>query len=230
MKQFITEGIVLSRTDFGEADRIITVITPDYGKLRLIAKGVRKIKSKLAGGIELFSVSNISFIKGRGEIDTLISTRLIQHYKHITSDLQRVQLGYELIKLLNSVTEDNVGIEYFDLLKTMIQTLDKLNVDIDLIRTWYYAQLLKLSGHSPNLLSDASGHKLQTGQSFSFNLNNGTLIPQNNGNLTTQHVKLLRLIFSHNRPWVLQQVNDMPQLLTKCTPIVQAMLNTFVRV
>lgn len=58
----VTSGIVLNRINFGEADRILTVITPDQGKLSLIAKGVRKEKSKLAGGIELFSVSNISFI------------------------------------------------------------------------------------------------------------------------------------------------------------------------
>ena len=51
MKQFISTGIVLARTDFGEADRILTMLSPDFGKLHLIAKGVRKERSKLAGGI-----------------------------------------------------------------------------------------------------------------------------------------------------------------------------------
>ena len=57
MKQLVTEVIILARTDYGEADRILTVLSPEYGKLRLLAKGVRRVKSKLAGGIELFSVS-----------------------------------------------------------------------------------------------------------------------------------------------------------------------------
>lgn len=48
--QQVTDAIILTRTDYGEADRIITLLTPGHGKLRLIAKGVRRIRSKLAGG------------------------------------------------------------------------------------------------------------------------------------------------------------------------------------
>ncbi len=230
MKQLVTTGIVLTRTEFGEADRILIMLTPDYGKLHLMAKGVRRERSKLAGGIELFSVSQITFIRGRGNIDTLISSRLIRHYGNIVSDIQRVQLGYELIKLLNRVIEDNVGIEYFNLLKTTVRTLDKLTVDINLIRTWFYAQILKLGGHSPNLLTDPTGQILNANQTFSFNLEKAALVPQNNGKLSAEYVKFLRLIFYINQPWVLQRVNNLPQLLNECTPIVQAMLNTFVRV
>jgi DNA repair protein RecO (recombination protein O) len=72
MKRFKTNGIILARTNYGEADRIITFLTPDHGKVKVIAKAVRKSKSKLAGGIELFSISQISFIIGRGEINTLV--------------------------------------------------------------------------------------------------------------------------------------------------------------
>ena len=61
-----TSAIILKRVDYGEADRILTLLTPDHGKLSLMAKGVRKIKSKLAGGIELFSISTITFAEGRG--------------------------------------------------------------------------------------------------------------------------------------------------------------------
>ncbi|MDB5181251.1 MAG: repair protein RecO, partial [Candidatus Saccharibacteria bacterium] len=113
MKQITTTAIILSRTDFGEADRILTLLTPDHGKLRLIAKGVRRIKSKLAGGIELFSVSDIVYIKGRGDIGTLISTRLIRHYGKIVSDVTRTMLGYDLIKMLNKATEDEPEDDYF---------------------------------------------------------------------------------------------------------------------
>src|SRR4051812_43718179 len=101
MKQILTSGIVLKRTNYGEADRIITFLTPDHGKIRLIAKGVRRVKSKLAGGIELFSVSHLTYIEGKREIGTLISTRLEKHYGDIVKDIDRVQLGYELIKLLD---------------------------------------------------------------------------------------------------------------------------------
>ena len=230
MNQLISKGIVLTRTNFGEADRILTMLSPDFGKLRLIAKGVRRERSKLAGGIELFSVSNITFIKGRGEIDTLISTRLIQHYGNIVTDIQRVQLGYELIKLLNKATEDNVNEEYFELLKSTFRDLDRLTINENLIRIWFYAQLLRLDGHSPNLRTDPIGQKLEMGQNFSFNLEKVAYEQQNNGEFKTDHIKFLRLIFSDNQPLVLQKVSNFDQLLTACAPIVESMLNTFVRV
>jgi DNA repair protein RecO (recombination protein O) len=230
MKQQLTTGIVLARTNYGESDRILTVLTSSYGKLHLIAKGVRKERSKLAGGIELFSISNFSFIKGRGDIDTLTSSRLIQHYSHIVGDIERVQLGYELIKLINKGTEDNIGNDYFELLKTALQALDTLTIDENLIRAWFYAQLLRLDGHSPNLRTDQNGQKLKVDQNFNFRLDDAVLIPEDSGQLTTDHVKFLRLIFSDNQPKTLQQVKDSRQLLSSCFPVVQAMLNTFVRV
>jgi len=86
VNQIVTTAIVLSRLNYGEADRIITVITPDNGKLRLMAKGVRRVKSKLAGGIELFIVSSLTFIKGKGDIGTLVSSRLQTHFSSIVTD------------------------------------------------------------------------------------------------------------------------------------------------
>src|SRR5688572_3433628 len=137
MNQLVTEGIILSRTDYGEADRIITLLTPEHGKLRLMAKGVRRVKSKLAGGIELFSVSTITFVKGRGDIGTLVSTRLVKHYGRIVEDLDRTMLGYELIKQLNKVTEDHPEPAYFELLQQTFEALNDPGVPLGLIRFWF---------------------------------------------------------------------------------------------
>src|SRR5689334_13497784 len=101
MRKLNTQGIVIARTNYGEAARIITFLTPDHGKLKVMAKGVRKSKSKLAGGIELFSVSHIGILKGKGEVDTLVSSRLIKHYGNIVKELDRTNLGYQLIKELD---------------------------------------------------------------------------------------------------------------------------------
>ncbi|NBW29251.1 DNA repair protein RecO [bacterium] len=100
MNKVISESIVLSRINYGDNDRIVTVITRDQGKIRLIAKGSRKLKSKLAAGIELFSVSEISFIKGKGDIDTLVSSRGIEYFINIQKDLDKIKLvGTDLAKL-----------------------------------------------------------------------------------------------------------------------------------
>ncbi|MGH7141905.1 MAG: DNA repair protein RecO [Candidatus Saccharimonadales bacterium] len=230
MKQLITTGIILARVNFGEADRVLTVLTPDYGKLHLMAKGVRRIQSKLAGGIELFSISNITFIYGRGSIGTLISSRLIQHYGHIVNDIKRVQLGYDLIGLLNKITEDNISAEYFDLLKETFLALDDLTIIEDLVRTWFYAQLLRIGGHNPNLHTNRIGQKLETTKTYGFNFENMTFVPQEGKQFTVNHIKFLRLVFGRDKLSRLQTVNDLPKLLTVCSPIIQTMLNNIVQV
>ena len=185
MKQIKTTGIILSRTDYGEADRILTVLTPDHGKLRLKARGVRKVKSKLAGGIELFSTSHITFIEGKGDsgLGTLISTRLIKHYGHIIDDIDRVQLGYELIKLLNRATEDHPEEEYYQLLDRAFAALDDPTINTDLIRAWFQAQLLRQAGHAPNLKTDTNDRPLNAETVYNFDLEAMTLTPHGQGKI-----------------------------------------------
>jgi DNA repair protein RecO (recombination protein O) len=223
MNQIVTTGIILSRTDYGEADRIITLLTPDAGKLRLMAKGVRRIKSKLAGGIELFSVSNITYIKGRGDIGTLISTRLITHYGHIIEDIDRVQLGYELIKVLNKITEDEPEAEYFTVLEQAFAALDESAVNRKLIEAWFYAQLLRQGGFEPNLSTEAGGKKLDATQTYNFSYDDSAFFAFKNGAFTAAHIKFLRLLFSPNQPKTLQQVQGIGDLLPACFALTRSM-------
>jgi DNA repair protein RecO (recombination protein O) len=229
VKQLQTTGIVLGRTNYGEADRIITLLTPDHGKLRVMARGVRKAKSKLAGGIELFSVSDITFIEGRGEIGTLISTRLKHHYGRIVKSLGRVQLGYDLIKILNKATEDQPEAEYFDLLEQSFAALDDAAISLPLIRTWFEAQLLKLAGHSPNLQTDVNGLKLDAAQTYNFDYDAMSFTPNPKGVFRADHIKFLRLLFSGNPPKTLNQIKNLDELLSITAPLVQTMLPLHIR-
>lgn len=224
MKRLQTKGIILSRTDFGEADRIITVLTPDEGKLRLMAKGVRKPKSKLAGGIELFSVSDLTFIRGKGEIGTLISSRLDTHYGRIVQDMGRVQLGYELIKLLNKATEDEPEKEYFDILEHSLAALNEQKISEALIRDWSAAQLIGLAGHSPNLKTDTEGNKLEADKTYNFDVEAMTFMPHEKGRYTASHIKTLRLLFSIHTPQDISKVQDIDVLLEAVSPLVRSML------
>ena len=223
MNQLTTTAIVLSRTNYGEADRIVTVLTPDYGRLRLMAKGVRKVKSKLAGGIELFSVSHISFIKGRGDISTLVSARLERHYGNIVSDITRVQLGYDLIKLLNKTIEDDVEKDYFVLLEQAFYALDDLANSSELVEMWFMAQLLRLGGHMPNLQTDSFGEKLDPHASYEFDFDAMAFVQHDQGQLTADHIKFMRLIFSGNQPKILRQVSGSDQLVQYCWPLIRRM-------
>jgi len=219
-----TTGIILNRTNFGEADRILTILTPDHGKLRLMARGVRKIKSKLAGGIELFSTSNITFIEGRGGLGTLVSTRLIKHYGRIVNDLDRVQLGYDLIKLLDRATEDHPEAEYYELLQEAFEALDDSQITTDLIRAWFQAQLLRYSGHTPNLRSDTEGHKLDADTVYDLNSEDMAFMPRERGKYTASHIKALRLLFSSHPPSDISKVQGLDTLVAELAPLVRLML------
>jgi DNA repair protein RecO (recombination protein O) len=226
VRQIITKGIVLGRTDYGEADRIITMLTPDQGKLRVMARGVRRSKSKLAGGIELFSISDVTYMPGKGEIGTLISTRLDKYYANIVKDIDRVQTGYELIKQLNKATEDEPEEEYFHLLNESFKALDDDKIDLELIKIWFQAQLLKFSGHTPNLVTDTEGRKLEAGKKYNFDFENMSFIDHPQGRFTAGHIKSLRLLFSENPPKTLSQIQGMPSLLASCGQIIQTMIQS----
>ena len=223
MNQLITTGIILTRTDFGEADRILTILTPEYGKLRLIAKGVRRVKSKLAGGIELFSISDLTFIRGRGEVGTLVSARLKRHYAHIVEDLPRAMVGYDLIKQLHKTTEDEPEMEYFALLQSAFEALDNHNISCDLIRIWFISQLLKLAGHTPNFQTDDVGKKLSPEMKYKFSFETMAFKPATTGRFDQNHIKILRILFSANPPHLIAKVRGSTEFLSDLAPLIQSL-------
>lgn len=229
MKQLQTTAIILSRTDYGEADRILTLLTPDHGKLRLMAKGVRRIKSKLAGGIELFSISDITFIKGRSDIGTLVSTRLITHYGRIVTDVNRTMLGYELIRMLHRATEDEPDPEYFELLQQAFAALDDVSIDIDLVRLWFMMQLLRLDGHMPNLSTELAGQRLSAEKQYEFSYDDMAFFDKPDGQFTADHIKFLRVGFSGNTPAVMQKIIGGPGLQQAVIPLVRTIATTYTR-
>jgi len=232
MKQFNTEAIILTRTNYGEADRIMNFLTPDHGKVSAIAKGVRKSKSKLAGGIELFSVSNLGIIVGRSNINTITSSRLSRHYGNIVKDLERTTIGYELSHLLNKATEAAPEAAYFALLKQAFEALDDKELDPHLVALWFNMQLLKLAGRTPNLHSDVSGIKLAVSKSYAFQMEQMRFTPQGSreGPFTANHIKFLRLGFRAAHPRLLHRVQDGPHLAEHTQPLIQTMLASFVRI
>lgn len=231
MKQLVTEGIILSRTDYGEADRIITLLTPQQGKVRLMAKGVRRVKSKLAGGIELFSVSSLTYLQGRGEsgLGTLISSRLVRHYGDIVKDIQRTMLGYDLIKRLHKATEDEPEEDYYNLLKASFEALEDAETGIELIKLWFMMQMLRFAGHTPNLQTDLAGTKLLPDNTYAFSFDDMTFGATPHGPFTANHIKFLRLGFAGYPPKALGKVQGGPQLAAELGPLVQTMLQTYIR-
>src|SRR3990170_1910395 len=145
-----TEAVVLKRFNLGEADRILTLYTPNLGKIRAIAKGVRRTKSKMGGHVELFTRSALMLAHGQN-LDVLTQAQTLDSFLPLRDDLQRTAWGIYVIELVDQFTADNQ--ENYPLYKLLIETLHRLceAPDGELVLRYLELQLLRLAGSQPQL-------------------------------------------------------------------------------
>lgn len=194
--RYQTKGIVLKRVDYGEADRILTFFTESEGKVSVIAKGVRKPKSKLAGGIELFSVCNLGAIKGKRDLDTLISSRLDTHFEHIVKDYDLLERAYGALQITDKLTDDDAGEEYFVLLKTLLQLLDNPDMNQAVALCWFYMQIMTLNGSAPNVLTDIHGNNLEPDATYAFSTEDAGFFLSEHGVFGATEIKAWRVFLN----------------------------------
>jgi DNA repair protein RecO (recombination protein O) len=214
MKMQKTRAIVLRRTNYGEADRVIQIITP-MGKRSVIAKGVRREKSKLAGGIELFAVSEVVIGKGLGDLDVLTSARLVHFYRNILKDYGRLQFGYLAIKLVSKASEMLDEPEWYDVLSETLAGLDSGSVSLKLTETWFYLRYASLMGYELSLQKDIKGEDLSPDKKYRYDISERGLTPSDSGEITSDHIKLLRLIATKSLK-VLVQIGGVDAVLDDC--------------
>lgn len=224
MRTFHTEAIILRRTNFGEADRILNVLTPDMGKLSAIAKGVRKSKSKLAGGLELFATCDIGIMEGRSEMGVVTSARLIKFYGGILRQYERMQLGYELIKIINKTAETVGESDFYYLLRDSFAYLDEPSIDYTIVELWFRLRFATLLGRGLNLATGADGNRLEAEARYNFDFYDMVFTHHPSGRFTSEHVKFLRLAHAKT-PAILRQVSGLESVLEDCLWLVRSIEN-----
>lgn len=105
-RTYKTEGIILKRSNYGEADRLLTIFTKHYGKIRVMAKGVRKLSSRKAGSLELFNHSTLFLVKGKN-LDLVTEAQTVNLFKSWRKDLNKIALAYYFCELVDKLTPDN---------------------------------------------------------------------------------------------------------------------------
>ena len=117
------DAIILKRRNSGETDRIITVFTKEYGKLRLIAKGIRKVTSRRAPHLEVFTRVNLVIYRGKS-LDSISDVSPVEIFEGIRSDLGRVSIAYFYCELIDSLLpEKQEHKDIFDLFFGSLQAL-----------------------------------------------------------------------------------------------------------
>lgn len=211
MKTVTTRAIVLRRTNYGEADRILQLLTPE-GRRSVMARGVRKQKSKLAGGIELFAICDVVLGEGKGQLGVLTSSRLVHFYRHIIEDYDRLQFGYFAIQQVTKASENVDEPEWFDLLSEVFMGLDAVTIPLSLTQTWFYLKYAGLLGHQLNLEIDTNGEKLLSERTYRYDIGEQGLRELTSGELTAEHIKLLRLISTRSLK-ILAQIGGVDEIL-----------------
>ena len=145
-----TEAVVLRHSDFGEADRLLTIYTPHLGKVRLLAKGVRKPRSRKAGHLELFTRSLLLVARGRN-LDIITQAETIDAYTPLRHDLWRMSHACYVAELLDRFGEEQS--ENPSLYRLLCNALEWIcqTSDLPLTTRFFELQLLSLVGYQPQL-------------------------------------------------------------------------------
>jgi len=201
MATYATNGIIIGRHNFGEADRIIVLLTPERGVIRGVAKGVRKIKSRLAGHLELFSESELMLAEGRN-LDVVTSARLI-HHLDIGDNYDRMRLAYLCAEMINRLGTDSGYHEgMYALLHEAYAGLASGPPDTTL-ELWFKLRLLDCLGYRPELgrcmICGARGDDRE----YLFNVELGGIVDigcstSGNHNLSHDQIKLWRLMLTQS--------------------------------
>lgn len=214
MRDLKTEALVLRRTNFGETDRVLSVLTSE-GKQSVLAKGVRKERSKLAGGVEPFCLSDMVLHFGRGELAVLTAAKPKRFYKNILVNIDTLEAASEILKRVSKAAEHTDSPEFFRILKQCFSALDGQG-NIETILTWFYFNLAKATGEQINLLYDGDGKKLVADEKYYWDSMEKCLKRSAAGKIGANEIKLMRLIVSLDLPLVLK-IKDagemMPELL-----------------
>lgn len=214
MKTQRTRAIVLRRTNYGEANRILDLLTPT-GRMSVMARGVRKEKSKLAGGIELFAVCDIVVGEGKGDLGVLTSARLVTFYRHILEDYDRMQFAYEVLGQVAKASASLDEPQWYDIVSEVLAALDVLSVPLPLVQTWFYMRVAQLLGDELNTARDYNGERLKQDKRYRYDSQEKGFAEDTNGAITSDHIKILRLVAAKPLSVILQ-VGGMDDYLSDC--------------
>lgn len=181
-----TEAIILHRSDFAEADRLITLFTPYKGKLRAIAKGSRRPVSKLAGHVDLLCRSQLQVAQGRN-LDIITQAEVRENFLRLRSESWHMTCGFYLAELIDRFVEEHVP--HSDIYTLLLQTLRYLDADASALAQQSThdeaAPAAQATGKTPLLLRYFELHLLSS-VGYAPSLHNcascaSELLPQENG-------------------------------------------------
>jgi DNA repair protein RecO (recombination protein O) len=198
MPTYQTTGIIIGRTNFGEADRIVRMLTADRGKVSAVAKGVRRIKSRLAGHLELFGETQLLLATGRN-LDTVASARLLFYPHQLAAAYDRLGLAFVAATATDRLLEPGQPQpELYGVLAELVRALDA-GAGGALPELWFKLRLLDTLGYRPELEHCVVCGRHDETTNYAFSPERGGIVCQTDA-IPTDHpmptaaIKLWRLL------------------------------------
>jgi len=205
-----SQGLVLKKTDVGEADQLLTIYTKDFGKLEILSRGGRKIAAKLRPATEVFCWSEIEFVQGKNQ-KRLTDAILIDNFRKIRKNLLKLAIAFQIV----SVTDELIPVQEADekIWQCLIETFQRLK-DLPAkqnqgLKLYYYFfwSLVSLLGYQPELYHCRLCQKKLSAGQFYFSAQEGGLICQNCykkvklvQEISRDTIKILRVILKKDWP------------------------------
>ncbi|MCR8641969.1 DNA repair protein RecO [Paenibacillus sp. N1-5-1-14] len=163
------EGIILRGIDYGEGNKIITLYTKEMGKVSVMARGAKKVKSRLGAVTQLFIYGDFVFYK-QGEMGTLNHGEIINSYRKLREDLYLSAYASYMTELVDRMTSAEDASGYlFEQLKAGLQALDE-GKEMVVVSHLFEMKMLMLTGYSPELDACVSCGEVAPNMFFSATL------------------------------------------------------------
>lgn len=156
MKQIKVNGIIIAENNMGDFDKMLTMLTPNLGKIGCSAKGARRPKSLLLSGTQFLCFGEYMLFKG-SDTYTVNSCETIELFYNIRTDLDKLTYASYITKIISDVTTENQN--SFNTLKLFLNTLymiSETDKNLDFITAVFKLRLLKILGFTPNSLECTS--------------------------------------------------------------------------
>jgi DNA repair protein RecO (recombination protein O) len=201
MATFKTEGIVIGRHDLGEADRILVILTPGKGVIRAVTRGVKRIKSRMAGHVEPFCRTEFMIAEGKS-LDVVTSARLTRNF-NVTKDYEQMRQAFLFGEMTNRLSgEEELHSGEFELLSEALERLEA-GEGGPMLELWFKLRLLEVLGYKPGLESCVICRRNDESTDYFLSPTHGGLVDRgcHTGSgtlLSAQQIKLWRLMLSHD--------------------------------
>jgi DNA repair protein RecO (recombination protein O) len=147
-----TAAVVLRGVDYGEADRILTLLTPDLGRVAVMARGARKSQRRFGGALEPFAEIAVEIAVGRGEVSRLAGAAVTRSFPGILASLERMRAGGRMLeRVRDAVPGGPVDARVFALCVEMFAVLEAAPGPYDALELAVTVRLAAILGFAPRL-------------------------------------------------------------------------------